>query len=79
MTSIADLPTPITPDPADLPPESDSGKPDPSSQDIVIVPVARAAFRPERASQHFTAHRSFMLAATFRWPKTSRMMLAVPR
>ncbi|RZI96576.1 MAG: hypothetical protein EOP78_04055 [Variovorax sp.] len=66
MATSPDLPTPITPDeqPGHLPVEPDQGPSNPATPPM----DPERPFVPERTSVRFTAHRSFMRAAAFRWP-----------
>ena len=65
MATLPDLPTPITPDPTELPIEPDRG---PTTEPIPQDAESPFTLQPERASAHFVANRSFMRAAAFRWP-----------
>lgn len=65
MTTLPDLPTPITPDPADLPVEPDQG---PGTVEVPSDPSSPFTMQPERAVARFSANRSFMQAAAFCWP-----------
>lgn len=72
MATSPDLPTPLTPDPAELPPEPDRG---PTTEPMPQDPASPFTLQPERASAHFSANRSFMRAAAFRWPRFRPMTL----
>ena len=66
MATSPDLPTPLTPDPTELPVEPDRG---PTTESSPQDPESPFTLQPERASAHFVANRSFMSAAAFRWPR----------
>ncbi len=75
MVIASDLPTPITPDeaPGHMPVEPDQGPLNPA-----VPPLdPERPFVPERSVLHFVANRSFMRAASFRWP-TSRTIAFAP-
>lgn len=66
MAISPDLPTPITPDPSDLPVEPDKGPGTPPLEQG--NPAESIKLQPESASARFVANRSFLHAAAFRWP-----------